>query len=31
MRKLSQEEFILKCKERHGDRYDYSLVLKESI
>lgn len=26
MRKLTQEEFILKCKEKHGDKYDYSLV-----
>lgn len=25
MKKLTQEEFILKCKENHGDRYDYSI------
>lgn len=26
MRKLTQEEFISKCKEKHGDKYDYSKV-----
>ena len=25
-RKLTQEEFLERAKERHGDRYDYSLV-----
>ena len=27
-RKLTLDEFLLRCKERHGDRYDYSLVDK---
>lgn len=26
MRKLTKEEFIKKCIDKHGDRYDYSLV-----
>lgn len=26
MRKLTQDEFITKCIEKHGDKYDYSLV-----
>jgi hypothetical protein len=24
MRKLTNDEFLSKCKELHGDRYDYS-------
>jgi very-short-patch-repair endonuclease len=31
MRKLSQKEFINKCLEVHGDRYDYSLVEYKNI
>lgn len=31
MRKLSQEEFINKCLEVHGDKYDYSLVEYKNI
>jgi very-short-patch-repair endonuclease len=31
MRKLSQKEFINKCLEVHGDRYDYSLVEYKSL
>jgi hypothetical protein len=26
MKKLTNEDFIKKAKERHGDKYDYSLV-----
>lgn len=26
MKRLTQDEFISKCKEKHGDKYDYSLV-----
>ena len=31
MRKLTQDEFISKCKEKHGDKYDYSLVEYKNI
>jgi very-short-patch-repair endonuclease len=26
MKRLTQDKFIFKCKEKHGDKYDYSLV-----
>jgi hypothetical protein len=26
MRKLSTEQFIIKAREKHGDKYDYSKV-----
>jgi len=31
MRKLTQEDFIYKCKEKHGDKYDYSKVFYINI
>ena len=31
MRKLTTNDFIKSCIERHGDRYDYSLVEYKNI
>jgi hypothetical protein len=31
MKKLTQYEFIRSCIERHGNRYDYSLVSYKNI